>query len=254
MKLKTRVLILTVAAVAVILAAVYAMTSWVPRAYAPARLSAEMRTAVANSHFPNHVMGFGNAAQLNEPFTWTLTQGQLNAYLASADEIADFFSPGPNMAGQVDSVLAEAELTGLAGAMDDGVLTLMARRVGRNQIISVGVSFDHTAAGRVKINLKHLRLGLLPIPRKLIALHIRKFVTALPQRTAATGSADDKRAGSLTAVSADDLGQLIGQLIKALDGEPIDPVIDWPVGKKTVRIERTEINDGEMTLHVQPVR
>ncbi len=253
MKLKTRVLILTVAAVAVVLAAIYVLTSWVPRAYAPARLSAEMRTAVANSHFPNHVMDFGNATQLNEPFTWTLTQGQLNAYLASADEIADFFSPGPGMKGQVDSVLAEAELTGLAAAMDDGVLTLMARRVGRNQIISVGVSFDHAADGRVKINLKHLRLGLLPVPRKLIASHVEKFAQALPQRTVAMGSADDERAG-LFAVSADDLGQLIGQLIKALDGEPIDTVIDWPVGKKTVRIERTEINDGELTLHVQPVR
>ncbi len=254
MKRKKQAAIFVVAIVAVVMAVVFLLTSWVPRAYAPAKLSAEMRTAVANSHFPSHLMDFGNAAQLNEPFTWTLTDGQLNSYLASADEIADFFSPGPDMKGQVDSVLAAAELTGLAGALDDGELTLMARRVGRKQIISIGVSFDHTAGGRVKVSLKHLRLGLLPLPRKLIRSEIRQFAKALPERQARAGSADDKRVGLLAAVSADDLASLIGQLLRAIDGEPISPVIDWPVGKKTVRIERTDIDDGKMTLHVQPMR
>ncbi len=254
MKRKKQAAIFVVALVAVVMVVVFLLTSWVPRAYTPAKLSAEMRTTVANSHFPSHLMDFGNAAQLNEPFIWTLTAGQLNAYLASADEIADFFSPGPDKKGQVDAVLAAAGITGLAAALDDGELTLMARRVGRNQIISIGVSFDHTADGRVKVSLKHLRLGLLPLPRKLIRSHIRQFTDALPQRPAGAGSADDKLVGSLAAVSADDLARLIGQLLRAIDGEPISPVINWPVGKKTVRIDRTDIDDGKMTLHVQPVR
>ncbi len=254
MKRKKLTAIITLATVAFIAAGVFVLTSWVPGAYQPARLSDQMRTAVANSHFPSHLLDFGNATQLNEPFTWTLTDGQLNAYLGSADEIVDFLSPGPHMAGRVDAVLAEAEITGVAGALDDGVLTLMARRVGRNQIISVDVSFDYTADGRLKVSLEQLRIGLLPIPRKLISAQIRQFANSLGQGSAEVGSTDGKRAGSIAGVSADDLARLTGQLVKALDGEPVDPVIKWPVGKKTVRINQTDIDDGKLILHVQPVK
>jgi len=242
----------SIGAVLLAAATLYLLASWIPGDYRPARLSQLQKDRVAADEFVPHVLQFGNWAQRNRPFTWSVDQGQLNRYLASMDEIADYLSPGPNRAGRVYAALGRAQLAEPACALDDGVLTLMVRQTGHNKILSVDVELRIDEAGVLCVRLKRLRVGRLTVPQRFFQAQLRSVRQTI-LRGIAGGDNDRDGAAGLEGVSCTDIVELLAVLVRAIDEKPIRPVLTWPVGHKTVRVRRITIDDGVLALRLEPV-
>ncbi len=240
--------------VVVIAAVAYLLISWVPADYKPTRLSHNQKTLVAGDEFVPHILAFGNSAQKNRPYTWSITQEQLNAYLASVDQITDFLTPGPNKAGRVYETMAGVGLVEPATTLHDGVLTLMVRQCEYNKVLSVDVSIRLTAAKLLRVRLEQLRIGRLRVPEFFLRGRIRSFRDMM---LAQMPDGDTKvvprlKGRTLVGVSSNDLGELLSVLVRAVDEAPIRPRLTWPIGKKSVQVDRIEIDEGLLTLHLVP--
>jgi len=249
-----RLAVIVPTAVFVVAAGLYLLASWVPGSYRPARLTEPERRLVASDEFVPHILAFGNRAQENQPYTWSIEQRQLNEYLASVDEIADYLSPGPGRTGRAYEVLEEAHLAEPAAALDDGVLRLMVRETRYNKILSVGISFVLDQQGLLRVRLRRLRIGCLRVPESWFQDQLEQFrrrmLREMPQPEAPIGPAAQGR--GFVGVSCDDLGELLAILVRATDRHPLRPILTWPIGDKTVRVERIVIDDGRLTLHLVP--
>ena len=235
----------------VVAAGLYLRASVIPEAYRPAVLTQAQKRAVASDDFVPHLAEFGNDAGRAVPFTWSVTARQLNEYLASMDEIADFLRPGPGRAGEVTAALDEAHLASPAAALQDGLLTLMIRQSQANKILSMDVGFSFTEAGLLRVHLRRMRIGLLKLPPWLVRSWQEQIKSMLLEQL---GSYDRRRAGSaLSGVTSEDLGLVLSKLLLAMDGAPIEPELVWPIGRKRVRIEQVGITPEAITLHARPV-
>jgi len=231
----------------------YLLASSVPEGYRPAQLSADQQREVAYNQFTPHVLKFGNEAQGLQPFTWTATAEQVNSYLASMDEIAAI-RPG-HQRGQVDKALADAGLAEPAVAFEAGAVTLMVRSTRYNKILSADVGFSFRPDGRLAIALKAVRVGYLPVPKSQVRQLLERLKRSLAGRLAAPERNGDAAGGgsSFQSLASQRVAELLGEVIAAIDEQPVGTEIVWPVGKKRVRIDAVDIADGALTLHATPM-
>jgi len=233
----------------------YLLAASVPREYRPAVLTPAERKAAAKDFINNRILkDFGNAAQKNESYRWSITQDQLNLALASTAEIADILPRG--RAEDVEQMLAKAGVEKPAVDLGAGRLTLMIKSSQMSKVLSVALSFSFTPAKRLLVRLRGARVGGLPIPKAVVRDRLTNLKRAAmkwhgpDQRT--TGGASEGEGGFFGPSSAD-FGAVLGAVVAAIDEQAISTELTWPVGKKRVRIEGIRISPGLLTLDIMPI-
>ncbi len=241
-----RVLLILLALVllALVAAAVtlYLMAAAAPEDYAPARLSASERARRARE-FTNKVLlrDFYNEVQRSRPFEMTLTEGALNAYLASADEIAGNY---PHVKpGTVDAWMEEKNLAEPAIALHAGYLTLMVRSAEFNKVLSVDVAPVFEGEGSMRVELRGVRVGTLPVPERLVADQLGAIRSAMRGQ----GRRIERREGS-PGISADDLAAALGSVLGAMGGGPISTTLPRDFDGRIVRLDALEIDEETLRI------
>jgi hypothetical protein len=165
-------------AVAFVLGAVAAvalmaiLASRPPGRYAPVELPPAGQERQAKV-FYRRLMDISNQAQRPQAITWTLTQPQLSAYLASLDAIvAQLPSAGPR---EVTSRMSRVGLTSPAVALGDGELTLMVTSTQARKVLSVRLGLE-VADGLTRVDWRGARVGMLPVPVEPIRRRLAEAV------------------------------------------------------------------------------
>lgn len=251
MKISRKVRCIAAIATVAILACgvvLYVFAGRTPAAYSPAPLTVDQRQTEAG-RFLRRVQDFGNQAETNQPFTWVITQDELNRTLGSAAQIADKLEDGK--AAEVHKVMDRIGIADPAVAMEPGVLTIMARSKGLDKVISIDIGFTITPERKLVRQLLGTRLGRLPVPESLTEGWRAKLRDTVARKmnkpSSSSGSAGMPRIGGL---STDDMTVVLVEFM--LNGEAMPTEFTWPVGRKRVRIDSITIEKGQMTLHVLP--
>jgi len=217
-----------------------------PSCYRPVRLAPEDRV-VTMREFRSRLMDFSNQGQMNEPFTWSFTEESLNCYLDSMDEIA---AEGGAKSGAVRRAMEKVHLADPAVALDGGVVTVMARHTEYDKIVSARVGLEITPDGKLRVRLEGVKVGSIPVPDSMVHRRVEKYRASLAGSLKPSAGEEGLGAG----ISSEAVGVAIGRVIAAIDGDPVDPELSWRVTtRKRVRIDRIEIKDGHISLHVVPV-
>jgi len=227
----------------------YMRLSRVPAAYAPARLTQAQRDEAAGL-FINDVTSFDNKAQERQGFDWILTAEQVNAYLASMDEIAAILEGRRN--ASASRVLAEARLAGPAVVLDDGLITFMIRQTEHNKVLAADVRPEMTDAGELRLRLVRMRVGVAPLPESIVeALRDElKLGLAAALHRAANGEGPG---AAIRGVRAEHVRELLAVLVAAIDEEPVAPEFISPISRTRVRVESLRVDDGQLRLRIRPV-
>jgi hypothetical protein len=239
-------LVLLLAALATSVGVVFYMAGRKPANYSPARLEPDQRQQAATD-FYNRVIDFGNQTQMDQPFAWSIEQRRLKHYLASMDEIAAQTPSG--RPGQVRDALADVGLDEPDVALKDGVLTLMVRMTEMDKVMAADLGLAIDEAGKLRVTLQEVRVGDLPIPKASVEGQLDKLKELLEPHAPAGRLPQTSASG----IASEDLARLLAAVIRAIDAEPIDPELVWPVNHKRVRIVGIDITPESMTLRVEPV-
>lgn len=231
-------------------AALYLLASWLPSDYHPAALPFEERT-IAAQKFIRKMVDLTNDWQRGGPFALSFTEAELNACLASMDEIAAFDPNGSP--GDVHRLMDRAGLAGPAAAVHDGVLTLMVRLKDYGKVISADLSFEFLPTGNLRVHLEAVRVGRLPVPAWLYRSRLGELRQALASRAgrkpASPGSEGHPRAG----VSVEDVSTVLSRVIAAIDEEPVPAYLPARIRGRVARVDRIDLRNQALTIHFQPV-
>jgi hypothetical protein len=223
--------------------AIYLAASSAPGPYRPADLTAHER-GLEGYDFLSRASDFRNQAQDRFPFTLSLTQEQINKYLASMDETVALV---PNRSpGEVRGMMERAGLEEPCVAVGEGVLTLMVRLSQYDKVLSADVSFDFLPDGKLQVRLREVRLGRLPVPQSLVRGRLAEVREKLVSSMRPAGSSDaEEPAGG---VSIRDVSALLRQAVAAIDEQPIST----DLRKFPQRIEAIELHDKTLKLRFTP--
>lgn len=229
-------------------AALYILASHVPSDYRPSQLPQEMRESSAKKFAAKAVEQYWQKAQTPEPFTITFTQDELNAYLASLDEIAAQTPQGRH--GGIRSLMESSGLSDPAVALDKGRVTLMILLKEPAKILSLDLTFDFLPDGRMRVGHSQLRLGGLPIPDSLVRQYLADFQQSL---TAHHPPGAPTRASSGDMELVMDLPAVLGRVLAAMDGEPLTTDLPQRINGRVVRLIGIDVSGDALTLRIQPV-
>ncbi len=218
----------------------YILANRVPPAYVPAQLEPAQRDT-ASKAFYRRVGDFNNEVQKNAPFTWRLSEDEINAYLASLDEIAAKHPSDSAQHGAASRALQKAGLVEPVVSLRDGALTLMVRSTRYDKILSASLRLEITPGGKLRATLAQAAVGGLPLPQGFVRDKLIELA-----RPAAKG-------GTTTAPFGGEAHDVLSAVLAALDGREIDPVFSWRLStRKQVRIAGIDIADGNMTVQLKP--
>jgi hypothetical protein len=226
---------------------VYIQSGSVPEGYQPLTLPPDQTQTAASAFINRKIIDeFGNKTQMNQPFDWTLTQEQANQALASMDEIA--FQLGGTR-GAVGKQLARQGIAGPAVQFKNDRAVLMIHSKTYDKVLSLEISFASVSDGRLAVHLEDVRVGRQSVPRWLVEPQLAALESSLATTTQSAG----QEAPALGMVHAKDVAKLLMTVFGAINGQPIRPVLKWPVNHKKVIVESVELTDGQMTLHLKPI-
>ncbi len=224
-------------------AVVFLVASSVPSAYLPYRLNHKEQKDAAKHFVDKHGFVFLNKVMENQPFTHSITESDLNMYLAALDEIAFLRLGGQKVkqkSGQVFYAMDKAGMVDPVVEIDNGVLTMMVRWKGINKVISLDLSFVFDEDDRMGVVLKQVRVGRMPVPQFII----NDSLEALKKAT--------KNRPKTEEVTPEDLDALLAAILGAIGEDPIPATIRFSK-KRLRRIRDVELEDGVMKIHVVPV-
>lgn len=243
------ILKITLAAMLVLAAAamgLYLAASRVPSEYNPAQLSQDRKEQVVVKQFVRRVMDLGSELQSARPFGVEVAEEQLNEYLASMDEIAAVRPNG--RAGQVYQVMDEVGLSGPAVALNRDTVTLMCLLKKHNKVLSADLEILLTPDHLVRVRLKEVRLGRLPIPASMVRARLEQLKQSLRKRIKSTGTESQPTSKGGEGISSDDMAVLLAMVIAAIDEEPLPSEIrKWRMRADDIRIEQ-----GRLQVHFTP--
>ena len=230
---------------------VYFQTCRTPEGYKPLKLPQDEIQTAANAFINRKIFNeFGNQTQMDQPFDWTLTQQQANEALASMDEIA-FQLGGPR--GAIERQMNKQGIAGPAIQFKDDRAVLMIKSQTYEKVLSLEISFSSQPDGRLAVRLEDVRIGRQSVPSSLVAPELAALESSLaPTAQSATQEAPQDGSG-IGMLHANDVGKLLKTIFGAINGQPIRPVLKWPVNHKKVAVQSVELSDGQMTLHLKPI-
>ena len=239
--------VVLLAAVLLVGAVGYVLSTRVPQAYAPAELDDARQIQVAQEFLAGSVIdGFGNRVEEGLPFSWSLRAEKCNEILASMDEIAYQLDGRGERKKPVEKALREQGISGPAVSFQNGQVTLMVFSEAYNRVLSADVGLSLDERGRFRARLEGVRVGQLPLPASLVREELASLRRSLPRQAAATARPDGL-------ISPEDFARVLQQVFVALDDDAIDPVLVWPGNKRHVRITGLRLAEGELTIHFTPL-
>jgi hypothetical protein len=236
--------VLALSAVVVGGSALWLMLAGVPREYEPLVLTQQERDWYAQQ-FVNTLVEFSQ----ERPYDLTITQDEMNAYLASMGEIAWRLGLEPAV---VEAAMQKAHLQDPAVVMKKGMLTTMVRWRKLDKILSADLEFYPSGDNKLLIHLKEARVGMAPIPQAQIFELLEGLKPAAANSRNTTQRAGEVPAqGGYAAGLSRDISEVVLALIDAISGQPIDAVVNYH--GRLVRFEKIEVSDGLMTIKVRPL-
>jgi len=249
MRIALKIVLVLVVLLAVAAGVLYLIASAVPAAYQPAALSREQREGAAKAFVNTVLAEVHNRAEDARPFEMTFTQGELNSYLASADEIVELHYA--HKAGDASRAMDEAGISSPAVTLDDGVLTFMCRLTKYDKVLSVDLAFAFDEAGKLRVSVAGARLGRLPAPGSLVRRAVEEMKRRLPEPDA------ERREGGgplgAGAPTSEDVGAALRAVAGGIDGDGVPTAFGFR-RERRIRLTDVEIADGKITLRFEPVR
>lgn len=245
-KLVTRIVVAVIIVILIPLGVLYYLAGLMPDDYRPVKLSQARKERVARRFVQHVVLDFRNSAQKLEPFTWRITQRQINEYLASMDQISAG-RPG-HANGEIDAQMAQMGLGDPAVAIGDGELTLMIRSTRFGNVLSADIAADLTDDGKLRIALTGTRVGKLSVPSGTVLGPLKELRRQLVLRRSRDRNGSD-------VASPEAVGGILAALIAAIDGKPIVPEETWTIKGIGIRIEELAIDDEkrELAIRIRPI-
>jgi hypothetical protein len=246
MKMKKTIIwgvVILVFALMLATAVVFLIASAPPEDYRPYQLTQKERKQAANHFGTHHGTVFTNKVYENQPFTHSISETDLNMYLASLDEIAFLKSAQPGKkddGGRVLRAMDKAGISDPAVKMRDSLLTLMVQTRQARKVVSFDLAFEFDDEDRMRVALKQVRVGRMPVPRSILEGSLGALKQAM------------RRRAPLENVGPEDFDAMLVGLILAMDEKPISTVIRFS-RKRIRKIRDIEVKEGKLTIHVVPV-
>jgi hypothetical protein len=238
-----RTLLVIVALVVAVLGVLYYRANRMPNNYRPLTLTAGEKEQASKTFVQEVVVDFRNKTQQIAPFAWSISQRDINRYLASIDEIVSVLAAWER--GRVDAAMKQMGLADPAAVLEEGTITLMIRSRRFGNVLSAKLAADLTDSKRLRIRLVGARVGKLPVPKGLVLKPLGRLCQELWVYRWASGESNGDRPKDVCGVLA--------ALIGAIDGEPINPEEIWRIKGIGIRIEELAIAQGRLALKIQPV-
>ncbi len=223
-------------------AVVFLMASSVPSEYRPLQMTKQQREDAA-AHLVKRGTEILNKYQEPGSFTHKITEGELNSYLASLEEIAYLRLPRKGeQAPKIGGVYEAMDKAGVADPlvrMSDGILTIMVRTERLRKVISLDISFDFPDADRVKIAIEAVRIGRMPVPEALVRGGLGILKESLPE---------PPPKGSQYTIRDFDL--LLTTVVRGIDGRPLPARL--PLHDEVKKIHRIDVTEGELNIQFAP--
>ncbi len=236
------VLVFLVVALAGAAGVLYVLASRVPAEYRPIRLSQQHKQEAAYD-FVNRklIRELSNPAQESRPFDWSITEDEINRFLASMDEIAWLgmgWEPG-QMQGRLDG----AGLAEPAVLLGEGTLTLMLRETRRQKVLSVTLAAEQTD-DHIGFRLDGARVGRLAVPSSAVAGQVEQLRRQLAEADPIDEDNDKP---------VEQFGRLLAGLLAGEDAR-VEPVFTGGINRRRLRVSEMTIADKQLTLRLEPVR
>ncbi len=241
-----KVLLIALFALMLFVAVAFLLASMRPAEYSPYQLEQADQARVAQI-FGNNAVALLSEFEKIEAISHSITEDQLNQYLASLDEIA-FLRLGSRTVAQKSSQVVQAmEKAGIRGPMvkfrDGGTITIMVQSDDTRKIISIDLALTVNDERQLLVKLTGARIGRLPIPVSVLGGTIKALKSALGKPKTSTTR---KRFRI-------DASEVMAMLIRAIDAEPVDTVVK--INRKHPKaLGRLEIRDSTLNLHFVPVK
>lgn len=224
-------------------AVVFLLASSVPDEYKPYQLTQKERKDAAIDFVGRHGAKVVENIRVNQPFSHSLTEQDMNLYLASLDEIAYLKPPKRGKRQKTGEVFEAMDQAGLADpvvAMDDGILTVMVRTRRSNKVVSMDLAFEFPDAEHIQIVLKEVRIGHMPVPRSFVEGGLDTLKRGVGNLT------------TLDETSAQDLDAILAGVLAAVGEGPLPATMRFG-SKRVRRIKDIVVDDGQLTIHIEPV-
>lgn len=224
-------------------AVVFLLASTVPANYQTYQLTQKERKDAATDFVGRHGAVLVEKMRVNQPFQHTITEEKLNLYLASLDEIAFLRAPRrgeKQKTGEIHNAMDKAGLADPVVHLDDGVITFMVRTQRSNKVVSMDIGFDFPDPEHIRVALREVRIGRMPVPPRLIEDSFK----ALKQAAGSFGGFDE--------TSAQNLDAILAGVLAAVGEGPLPTTMQFG-SKRTRRIKDIVVEDGKLTVDIEPV-
>lgn len=235
-KLK-RWLLIILAGLLILLGGLYIQADRVPGDYKPVvDLPQEQKERISKDFVQHVILDFRNQTQRIEPFTWRITQDQMNRYLACADEIA--FLRAGKQRGEVDRAMASAGVAAPMIVLTDTGMKMMIQSTRFDKVLTAELLVGLTEDQKLRVEVVATRLGKLSVPKSVFIDQLDQF----RQRVSPRGRESSRGMEGVVAI-----------LVAAIDNESITPENTWKINGIGVGLDDVEIGSQELVLHVRPV-
>ncbi len=236
---------LTVLFIVVLLVAVaLLLASSRPSAWHPYQLTHEQQKEVAEHFATRSINELVNGMRGFEPFSFTITEEEMNGYLASLDELAMLAYSSEDISRRPSELVAAMDRVGIADPvvdMREDRLRLLARTKKGNKIVSLDIAFEFTDDEKLYITIDGVHIGLLPIPKALVSGSLEQLQKSVSHKDAENVE---------TSLQNTDL--IFGSVIRSIGGEPVSTRLPFS-DSRPKRIHDIEIDEQSLTIHFVPV-
>ncbi|MBN1553382.1 MAG: hypothetical protein JXA11_01450 [Phycisphaerae bacterium] len=224
-------------------AIIFLIASTPPAEYRPFQLTQKERKEAAHHFVDYQGAVFFNKVHENISFTHTITEEDMNMYLASLDEIA-FLKPfrrdGKDDGGRILRAMDKAGVSDPAIKMSDGMITLMVQTRQARKVVSFDLSFEFYDGNYMRVALREVRVGRMPVPPSAVAESIEIMKNSVRRKNAKKD------------IGPEDFDAMLTGMILAMGDEPVSTKIRFD-RKRIRKIRDIEVKEGQLSIHVVPV-
>jgi hypothetical protein len=132
-------------------------------------------------------------------------------------------------------------LTGPALRLGEGRVTLMARSVEHDKVVSLVLAAEMTEDRRLRVRLEGARLGRLPMPRDLVEDSFQQLREALARRVR-----DDAESDAGEPAATDQVLAFLAGMLEAAGGEPVR--VEGVVNNRPIRLTDLKIDETGVAM------
>lgn len=222
----------------------FMLASMRPEDYRPYQLTKELRQRQVAKFVNKHALPFRNNFIKPDSFNHTITEDEMNLYLASLDEIAQQRPDAGSEKSAVrenESVHDAMDKNGLADPVvkfvDDKIRVMIRSKNHADKIITLDIKMQLDDESKLKISLDGVKIGRLPVPKSVVEASLNLLRESLK---------DSENNTDFTSME-----NVIAKVFQALDDKPVETVLT--LSKRSKKISDIKIADGSLTIFYVPV-